>query len=139
MSEGTLQERLLVLLLRFAALVLLTAFLAAVMPTRWMESTHEWLGMGEFPASPLTDYLARSVAVMYGFHGVLIGLVAFDVRRYRLLVVFVAWMEVLLGVMLTGIDLHAGMPVWWTLAEGPPVLLTGLAVAYLVRSVPRVR
>lgn len=130
------RERLLVLLLRCAAVVLLSAFLAMAMPTRWMAGTHRWLGMGEFPASPLVDYLTRSVAAMYGFHGVLLAIVSRDVRRYRGLVVFVAWMDVVLGLFLLGIDLHAGMPWWWTAIEGPPIALTGILLAWLLRAVP---
>jgi hypothetical protein len=38
-----------------------------------------------------------------------------------------------LGVLLLGIDLHAPMPLWWTLAEGPWVIVIGLVLVGLAR------
>ena len=73
----------LVVLLRVAGCVLLTAFLAMCLPVDWMASTHRWLGLGEFPRAPVVVYLARSVAALYGFHGVLVLLVSSDPLRYR--------------------------------------------------------
>ncbi len=35
--------------------------------------------------------------------------------------------------MLTVVDYRAGLPIWWTLGEGPPVILTGVAMLYLLR------
>lgn len=29
------------------------------------------------------------------------------------------------------IDVHAGMPTFWTLAEGPPIVIFGVLVLYL--------
>ena len=77
------------------------------------------------------DYLARSVAAFYGFHGVLLFLISTDVVRYRPLVWYVAAMSVVLGFMLLAIDLHAGLPAYWTAFEGPPVVVIGLLIAYL--------
>jgi hypothetical protein len=127
-------SHLLVLLLRLGGVITLTAFLAMLMPTDWMAATHEWLGMGEFPRAPVVDYLARSAAALYGFHGVLLLLVSRDPVRYRSIVRYLGFMNVVLGVMFVFIDLHAGMPALWTLAEGPPVAAFGLVVLYLSRS-----
>ena len=59
----------LVFLLRLAGSVTASAFLAIFLPVEWMASTHRWLGLGEFPRAPVVDYLARSIAALYGFHG----------------------------------------------------------------------
>ena len=76
----------LVVFLRLAGCVTSAAFLAIVLPVEWMASTHQWLGLGEFPRSPVVDYLARSVAALYGFHGVLLLIISGDPIRYRSIV-----------------------------------------------------
>jgi hypothetical protein len=126
-------QRLLVLLLRLAGLFTVTAFLAMLLPQDWMAATHEWLGLGVFPRAPVVDYLARSVAALYGFHGVLLLIIARDPSRYRTIVRFVGWMNVVFGAMMIVVDLHAGMPLYWTVAEGPPIVAFGAIVLYLTR------
>ena len=128
------RRRLLVLLLRFTGCVLITAFLAIFLPVEWMASTHRALGMGEFPRAPVVDYLARSVAALYGFHGVLVLIVSGDPVRYRGIVTYLGVMNVLFGITILGIDLHAGLPIWWTVLEGPPVVIIGIIVTALTRS-----
>jgi hypothetical protein len=122
------RTRLIVLLLRLAGCVTAAAFLAMFLPVEWMASTHRWLGLGEFPRVPLVDYLTRSVAALYGFHGVLLLLVSTDPRKYRAIVSYVAIMNVIFGIIMTVIDVHAGMPLPWTLLEGPPIVLFGIAL-----------
>jgi hypothetical protein len=129
------QERLLVVLLRFGGVVTLSAFLAMFMPTSWMESTHRWLGLGEFPSDSISDYLTRSLSAMYGFHGGLLLLASTNVRRFRPIVTYIAVMNVVLGACLLVIDLHAGLPWWWTWGEGPPVASLGIIMLWLLRSV----
>jgi hypothetical protein len=124
-------HRPLVLLLRCGAVLTGSAFLAMFLPVESMASTHRWLGLGEFPRAPIVDYLARSVAAFYGFHGVLLFLISTDVVRFRPLVWYVAVMNVLLGVTLLAIDVHAGLPAYWIALEGPPVIVIGLLVAFL--------
>jgi hypothetical protein len=123
-------HRPLVLLLRCGAVLTGSAFLAMFLPVESMASTHRWLGLGEFPRAPIVDYLARSVAAFYGFHGVLLFLISTDVVRFRPLVWYVAVMNVLLGVTLLAIDVPAGLPAYWIALEGPPVIVIGLLVAF---------
>ena len=123
------------LLLRLAGVLTISAFLAMFLPTDWMASTHERLGLGEFPRSPLVEYLTRSVAALYGFHGALLLLISRDPVKYRTIVQFVAVMNVAFGVMMLLIDLHAGMPWWWTAGEGLPIIVFGVVIGYLNRSV----
>jgi hypothetical protein len=123
----------LVFLLRCGAVLTGSAFLAVFLPVEWMASAHRGLGLGEFPRTPAVDYLARSVAAFYGFHGVLLFVISTDVVRFRPLVWYVAAMNVAFGFMLLAIDLHAGLPAYWTAFEGPPVVLIGLLVAYFNR------
>jgi hypothetical protein len=123
-----------VVLLRFAGGVTVTAFLAIFLPVEWMASTHRALGLGELPRAPVVDYLARSIAALYGFHGVLLLLVSGDPVRYRAIVSYIAVLNVLFGLLVVGIDVHAGLPAWWTLLEGPPIVMLGIAIAVLNRS-----
>jgi hypothetical protein len=125
------------LLLRLAGVFTCTAFLAMILPVDWMAATHQWLGLGEFPRSPLVDYLTRSVAALYGFHGALLLLISRDPVRYRTIVQFVAVMNMVFGAIMVLIDWHAGLPWWWTLGEGPPIIALGAVIAFLNRSVTR--
>lgn len=114
-----------------------TAFLAIFLPVDWMAATHQWLGLGEFPRAPIVDYLARSIAALYGFHGVLLLIVSGDPVRYRTIVSYVAAMNVLFGLIVLAIDLYAGLPMMWTLLEGPPITAFGIAIALLNRPTGR--
>ena len=129
-----MRRRLLVLLLRLAGAFTASAFLAMLLPVDWMASTHRWLGLGELPRTPVVDYLARSVAALYGFHGVLLLLIARDPDRHASIVRYVGWVNICFGAMMTVIDVHAGMPWWWTFGEGPPIAAFGIVVLYLIRS-----
>ena len=132
MLSNEARLRLLVFLLRLAGTVTVTAFLAMFLPVEWMASTHRWLGLGEFPRSPVVDYLARSIAALYGFHGALLLLISRDPIKHLTIVRFVAWMNILFGLMIIAIDLHAGMPLLWTLLEGPPIIAFGLVIQVTV-------
>jgi hypothetical protein len=123
--------RLLVLLLRIAGVITVTAFFAILLPVEWMAVSHQWLGLGEFPRAPVVDYLARSAAALYGFHGVLILLVSTDPVKYRAIITYIATMNVLFGFIVFAIDLHAGMPAYWTFGEGPPIAAFGIVLALL--------
>jgi len=121
----------LVLVLRFGGVLLTFAFAAVFLPAHSMATVHGRLGMGEFPAAPLTDYLARSVSALYGFHGALLFIVAGDPVRYERIVLYLGVANIVFGLMLFGIDVHAGLPLWWTVVEGPPVVGLGVLVLYL--------
>ena len=125
---------LLKLVLRVGGCICLLAFLAVVMPTSWMETTHRWLGLGDFPDSALTQYLTRSIAALYGFHGVFMLILSTDTVRFRPLVRFLGWMEILFGLAVLMIDLHAGLPWWWVALEGPPVTALGVVVLWLANA-----
>lgn len=124
---------LLVFLLRLGGTVTILAFPTMLLPNEWMAAVHRWIGMGELPEAPVVTYLARSVSALYGFHGVLLFLIATHPARYRPFVVYVGWMNVAFGLMLLAIDLHAGMPAWWTALEGPVVVMLGVVILVLSR------
>ena len=125
-----------VLLLRLSGVATASAFLAVFLPVAWMQATHERIGIGALPLAPVVDHLSRALALLYGFHGVLLLLLATNVRRFRPIIRFVGWMEVIFGLAMVGIDLSAGMPFAWTLLEGPPVTVMGVALLALLRWLP---
>lgn len=127
----------LTVILRLAGLVTLTAFVAMVLPAAWMASTHRALGFGDWPQTPVFEYLARSIAALYGFHGGLLVLISGDPARHVTIVKYMAVMYVAFGLIVLAIDLDAGMPMWWTLAEGPPIAMTGVLMALLARALPK--
>lgn len=124
---------LLVFLLRLAGVMIVLAFPTMLLPTEWMAATHTWLGLGEFPRVPVVDYLARSIAALYGFHGVLLLLVSRDPVRYLPIIRFIGTMNVVFGTMMLAIGLHAGMPTVWILVEGPPIAAFGVVILFLSR------
>jgi hypothetical protein len=131
MSHTATTTRVIAILLRLAGVTTACAFLAMFLPVEWMAATHERLGLGPFPRSPLVDYLTRSIAALYGFHGCLLLIIATDPVKYRALVSYAAAMNIAFGIIMIAVDLHAGMPMFWTLAEGPPVIALGITVAVL--------
>ena len=96
-----------------------------------MVSSHAALGMGEFPESPLVEYLTRSIAVMYATRGLFVWLASTDVEKYGALVRLLGASNVLIGVFLVGIDLYAGMPFFWVVGEGPGIAVVGLLMLFL--------
>lgn len=123
--------RVLVWVLRLSGAFVTLAFFAIVLPTEWMVSSHAALGMGELPRQPIIQYLTRSVAALYGFHGVLVLLVSTDPLRYLPIVRYIGVMNIAFGAIMTAIDLHAGMPLWWTAVEGPPIAGVGIVILLL--------
>jgi hypothetical protein len=130
-------ERLLAWLLRLGAVLTLPAFATALLPAATMAAVHRDLGLGELVVTPAVDYMARSLSLLYGFHGGLMLLLSFHVRRLAPVVVYLGAMNVVLGAALLAIDLHAGLPGWWVAAEGPPVIGVGVLLLALVRAASR--
>lgn len=129
----TAKERLLVLILRIIGVVLISAILPVFFPSSWMVTLNDQLGLAGFPDQPLSWYLARSLSLMYFAHGVMVLSLSTDVRRFWPLIRVLGYLNVILGVVLTGIDIVTSMPVWWTAGEGPSVIFGGVALLVLVR------
>ena len=124
-------EKTLVVLLRLAAGMLLIAVVPAVMPLDWMVAIHRWLGLGELPQTPIVGYLTRSLSAMYAVHGVVVLFVSLDVRRYLPVIRLLAVLNVVFGAGMTVLDVFVGLPLWWILGEGPPLILFGGVLSWL--------
>ncbi|MCH8805859.1 MAG: hypothetical protein IH986_07205 [Planctomycetes bacterium] len=126
-------EKCLVLLLRVLGCTVCLAFFAMFLPLGWMAAIHARLGLGTFPDGPIVEYLTRSLAAMYAIHGGVVLLAATDVRRYAGLIVYLAVAGVLFGIAILVIDIVSGMPAYWTVGEGPPILVIGAVILWLLR------
>ena len=112
---------------------LLIATVAIFLPVPVMARIHEMLGLGSFPDSAITVYLARNTSLMYAVHGALTLCVAVQWHSFYRLVPVLALLHILIGVSLIGIDLTSGMPGYWTWLEGGPIASFGLFLLWLYR------
>jgi hypothetical protein len=131
-------DRVLLFLLRFSAAVLLLAAPCALLPFAWMNQVHrDWLGLGELPDAVITRYMARSLALVYAMHGVMVLFVTCDWERYRPFVPLLGCLNVALGWGLLAVDLDAGVPWWWAASEGPSLAAFGIVLLILYRRASR--
>jgi hypothetical protein len=121
----------LVFTLRVLGVVDLLALLAVFLPLEWMAKTHSGLGLGELPREPIVGYLTRSASALYALHGAMILFISFDPHRYARLISFLAAAALVHGAVMLGIDVIVGMPLAWTLFEGPAFAATGAAVLWI--------
>lgn len=128
-------ELTLIVLMRIMGAGGLLAIPAIFLPYRAMNSIHEFMGLGALPDAPIVSYLARSLSAFYAIVGTFTVFVSFDVRRYRPFVKLWALTVSLMGIVLLGIDMASGMPLSWTLSEGPPLLAMGLVFLWCERHV----
>lgn len=127
-------DRLLAWLLRAVGGLLVCALPAVPLPDAAMAAIHrDLLGMGDLPAAPVVGYLARTASLLYAGHGAVMVFVSFDVPRYRPLIVLLGWLNGLFGAACLAVDLAAGMPGWWTAAEGPGIVAVAAATVGLAR------
>ncbi len=134
-ARNATDHRALIILLRVVGVSACTAIIASVMPTTWIVVTHRWLGLGDFPDAPITQYLARSISALYAVLGGLAIIISTDVQRYAPIIRFFAYVTLAFGLLLTGIDSIAGMPTYWTLFEGPTTSILGVVILLLARRV----
>jgi hypothetical protein len=125
------QEYLLKLLLRIIGTAALFALVAVVMPYSWMNAIHKRLGMGELPAEPIVGYLARSTSGFYALLGGLFWLVSFDLHRHSLVLCYLGIIIIIFSAALFIIDLVEGMPLYWSLTEGPINVTFGVVIFVL--------
>lgn len=129
----TRQELLFKLFLRIIGTAALLALFAVFFPYSWMNAVHQWLGMGELPSEPIVGYLARSTSAFYAFLGGLLLVVSFDLRRHRMVLCYLGVVIVIFGAALLAVDVLEGMPIWWTVGEGPFNFVFGTVIFVLAR------
>ena len=118
---------------RLVGLSGMLAIVAVVMPFSWMAETHEFLGLGKMPEGAIVEYLARSLSAIYVVLGVILWKVSFRFTEQLELVRLLGYVFTVFGAAIWWIGAKAGMPLSWTLLEGPPTILFGLWVVYSCR------
>jgi len=125
------QERFLRLFLRIVASVSALAAFCIVFPYSWMNAVHQWLGMGALPPEPIVGYLARSTSAFYALVGGLMWVVSFDLQRHRVVLCYLGAAFIVFGLTLFVVDRLEGMPLLWTLCEGPIDATFGIVILWL--------
>lgn len=133
LATPSFRQRLLSAWLIVGGIVCATALLAVVMPRDWHVATHAWLGLGDFPSEPIVEYLARGMSAICGFYGLLLVMLASDVRRYRVLIARQAVALLAINLVATWILWQRGMPRWWLLADVLSVAVFCGGVLWLAR------
>jgi hypothetical protein len=123
-------------ILRYIGTMSLLALIFVAAPYEWMSSIHAALGLGELPDDPIVGYLARSLSAFYAMIGGVFWVVSFDLVRHRPLLLYIGPAIALLGVALLFVDLHEGLPLAWTVWEGPFVCVVGTTIWTLSRRLP---
>ncbi|MFM1942676.1 MAG: hypothetical protein RI897_1658 [Verrucomicrobiota bacterium] len=126
------RQRITLIYLRFVATMMLLALPFVFVPHDWMASINDRMGLVELPDLPIIRYLTRSASALYGMYGALLLFLSFDVNRYHPALRFLATTGILFGILVTGIDLQAGMPAEWTWREGPVVILESAVLLALL-------
>jgi hypothetical protein len=126
------KEKILVIILRLSGLMLITAFTAVFLPYEMMASIHFQIGLGTMPQLPILDYLARSVSMFYGIHGVIVIYISFNLNMYLQFLKLLCYLGLLFGLSLFFIDINASMPSYWTFGESPIVVLLNLVIYVFV-------
>ena len=128
-------ELAILVLMRFMGIGGLLAIPAIFLPYSWMNSIHEFMGLGTMPDTPIVSYLARSLSAFYAIVGTITIFVSLDIRRHRSFVRLLIVIAIVAGFVLLGIDTTAGMPMSWTISEGPPMIVIGVVVLWLQRKI----
>ena len=124
--------------LRLAGAFEILAFIAVVMPRSWMETSHEWLGLGQMPHGPVLMFLIRQASYTYGMHGVYLWVLALDVNRFHPLIILNGIAYLLAAPVFWAIDYTTGMPLWWTIGDCVGCGVLGAALLWCSLSGSRV-
>jgi len=105
------------LLLRILGWICVLALIPLFVPRSWLDVGHRFLGLGEFPAAPIAEYLARSVCALCAFYGGLLLLLAGDPRRFVSIIRYQA--VAIMTLSATGIfaGVRAGIPAYFVIAD----------------------
>ncbi len=126
------RDRTVIFLLRITGIAMLTALVFCVCPFSWMQAIHERMGLGTLPDLPIVRYLTRSLSGMYAYLGALLLYLAGDVRRHRGTLLFLSVTGLFFSVGIIVLDSAVGMPLFWTVTEGPLTLLLCAILLFLL-------
>ena len=124
-------NRLIKLILRLGGTLMGLAVFAVFMPTAWMEQSSVLLGLEPLADTALSQYLTRSLSLLYAVHGALLWVASLDPERMAPMITAIAVLNLVLAGFLGGIDLKAGMPAFWTVSEVVVPAASGLLILFL--------
>ncbi|HET6407338.1 MAG TPA: hypothetical protein VFG14_05610 [Chthoniobacteraceae bacterium] len=105
------------LLLRILGWICVLALIPLFMPWSWLDVGHRLLALGDFPAAPIAEYLARSVSALCAFYGGLLLLLARDVRRFLSIIRYQAVAIMTFSVIGIFAGTRAGVPAFIVIAD----------------------
>lgn len=117
--------------LRLVGIVSQLAFVAAVMPESWIVKITAELNLEPFPETPLAFYLARHLSLLYGFVGIALIVVSYNITRFRDYLGYLAIGVVAFGLLQGLIDAQSGLPIWWGAGESISTIIGGLIMLWL--------
>lgn len=120
--------------LRAIGVISQLAFVAAIMPESWIVEITDQLNLEPFPESPVAFYLARHLSLIYGFIGIALIVISYQLTRYRELVGYLATGILVFGVLQGWIDFQSGLPMAWVLGESASTISGGLIMTWLHRN-----
>ncbi|MGF1581933.1 MAG: hypothetical protein ACFCD0_21620 [Gemmataceae bacterium] len=126
-------RKLLVLLLYVGGIAQSLAVVAIFFPYSWMERIHGWMLEEQISDTTIFSYLTRSLSMLYVAWGVVYLYIVTDVDHYLRFLLFLARLKIVLGFSLLILDVVAGMPLPWTLLEGPGIMIFSSVLVVLVR------
>src|SRR5215204_4226824 len=112
-----MRESWLKLLLRLLGVICTLALIPLFAPRSWLSAGHRFLGLGEFPAAPIAEYLARSVSALCVFYGGLLLLLARDVWRFVSIIRYQAVAIMTLSAVGIFAGTRAGLPAYLVIAD----------------------
>jgi hypothetical protein len=124
-------ERILTVVLRISAGVMLLALAPVFFPHSWMAAINRAAGLGELPDTAIVGYLSRSLSALYAFHGALVLYMSFDVRRWLPIIRFLAGAGMTFGALMLALDIYLLMPRPWTICEGPLIIVLCVVILTL--------
>lgn len=130
-------EKILAVILRCSAGLLLLALAPIFFPHSWMAAINRAIGLGELPDTAIVGYLTRSLSALYAYHGALLLYLSLDVRRYLPLIRCLAVVNMVFGALLLSLDIYLGMPRPWTIGEGPFIIGLSAAIFGIAASLKR--
>jgi hypothetical protein len=93
------------------------AIIPLVMPFRWIDAAHQWLGLGPFPSQPIAEYLTRSVSSLCAFYGGLLLTLSRDVKRFAPVIRYQAIAIMLLSAFGIFAGIRASLPAILVIAD----------------------
>lgn len=125
------------ILLRVLGTMCVFAIIPLLMPFRWIDAAHQWIGLGPFPTAPIAIYLARSVSSLCTFYGGLLLVLSRDVERYVPIISYQAVAIMLLSAYGIIAGIRAGLPPFWVIADAVGCWLFLLPIFLLSRNITK--